>query len=119
LIRVKLLMRASRNVSVEVIMRILLTIVAIAAANPALAAGNSEAGRLLIERSCTGCHAGPNSAAATDAAPSFLAIARRNRENRTWVRAWLTGPHPAMPGIDLSRRQIDDITAYLNSLPTK
>jgi mono/diheme cytochrome c family protein len=83
----------------------------------AMAAGNPEAGRLLVERSCTGCHAPATSSAATDVAPSFSAIAQRNRLNRAWVRAWLTGPHPAMPGIDLSRRQIDDVVAYLNALP--
>lgn len=99
-------------------MRTLLTVLTLVAATPAFGAGNPEAGRLLIERSCTGCH-GANGATVTDAAPSFSVIAQRNRQNRTWVRAWLTGPHPAMPGIDLSRRQIDDIVAYLNSLPAK
>jgi mono/diheme cytochrome c family protein len=94
-----------------------LTVLFLAAVTPAFAAGNPEAGRLLIERSCTGCHGAANSTTMTDAAPSFSAIAQRNRQNRTWVRAWLTGPHPAMPGIDLSRRQIDEIVAYLNSLP--
>jgi cytochrome c len=94
-----------------------LAALALVTADPLLAAGNPEAGRLLIERSCAGCHGAANSATVTDAAPSFSAIALRNRQNRTWVRAWLTGPHPAMPGVDLSRRQIDDIVAYLNSLP--
>lgn len=89
------------------------------AATPALAAGDPEAGRLLTERYCTGCHASPNSTTATDAAPTFMAVAQRNRENRTWVRAWLTAPHSAMRGLDLSRRQIDDVVAYLNSLPAK
>jgi hypothetical protein len=27
-------------------------------------------------------------------------------------------PHPPMPNISLSRQQIDDIVAYLSSLPT-
>jgi mono/diheme cytochrome c family protein len=90
---------------------------AVIAAPPAFAAGNPEAGRMLADRSCAGCHAPARSATATDAAPPFAAIARRHRQSRTWVRAWLTGPHPAMPGVDLSRRQIDDIQAYLASLP--
>jgi mono/diheme cytochrome c family protein len=32
------------------------------------------------------------------------------------VRAWLADPHPPMPNFNLSRQQIDDIVAYLDSL---
>ena len=91
---------------------------AMAVSLPAWAAGNAEAGRQIVEHSCTSCHAGAESSAAADAAPPFAEIARHNKANRTWVRTWLTGPHPPMQGIDLSRRQIDDVVAYLNSLPT-
>jgi hypothetical protein len=28
-------------------------------------------------------------------------------------------PHPPMPGIMLSRKQVDDVIAYLNSLPVQ
>lgn len=50
----------------------------------------------------------------SDAAPPFVAVARQN--TRGWVRAWLAAPHPPMPNFNLSRQQIDDIVAYLDSL---
>jgi hypothetical protein len=34
-------------------------------------------------------------------------------------RAFLLAPHPPMPDLNLSRADIDDISAYLDSLKTK
>jgi mono/diheme cytochrome c family protein len=82
----------------------------------AYAAGNADAGRQLVTRSCTSCHAATGAATATDGAPPLSFLARDNKENPTWVRGWLKDPHPPMPGIMLSRQQIDDIVAYLNML---
>ena len=82
------------------------------------AAGNAEAGRQLIMRSCSSCHATESSATATDNAPPFSAVAKTNKERPAWIRGWLMSPHPPMPNISLSRQQIDDIIAYLSSLPT-
>jgi mono/diheme cytochrome c family protein len=88
---------------------------------PALAAapaGNADAGRDLVMRSCISCHAQETSKAATDGAPPFSFVAKDNKQNPAWIRGWLMDPHPPMPGIMLSRKQIDDIIAYLNTLPT-
>ena len=82
------------------------------------AAGNAEAGRQLAMRSCSSCHATESSATATDNAPPFSAVAKTNKERPAWIRGWLMSPHPPMPNISLSRQQIDDIVAYLSSLPT-
>jgi mono/diheme cytochrome c family protein len=82
------------------------------------AAGNAEAGRQLVTRSCSSCHATEASATASDAAPPFSAVAKTNKERPAWIRGWLMSPHPPMPNISLSRQQIDDIVAYLSSLPT-
>ena len=84
----------------------------------AAAAGNAEAGRQLVTRSCSSCHATEGSATATDNAPPFSAVAKTNKERPAWIRGWLMSPHPPMPNISLSRQQIDDIVAYLSSLPT-
>ena len=81
------------------------------------AAGNAQAGRQLVTRSCSSCHATETSGTATDNAPPFSAVAKTNRENPAWIRGWLMSPHPPMPNISLSRQQIDDIVAYLSSLP--
>jgi len=83
----------------------------------AAAPGNAEAGRQLVMRSCTSCHAPASTTAASDAAPPLSFVARDNRNNPAWIRGWLMDPHPPMPGIMLSRQQIDDVIAYLNTLP--
>jgi hypothetical protein len=84
----------------------------------ASAAGNAEMGRLIAQRWCSGRHALPGTHAASDAAPAFVTVAKEHRGNPSWVRAWLMTPHPPMTGINLTRQQIDDVTAYLQSLPT-
>ena len=91
----------------------------LASAIPAMAAdpaGNADAGRQLVTRSCTSCHAMNASATAADSAPPLSYIAKDNKLRPAWIRGWLMDPHPPMPGIMLSRQQVNDIIAYLNSL---
>ena len=82
------------------------------------ASGNAEAGRQLVVRSCSSCHAIDTAKTASDNAPPFAAVAKTNKERPAWIRGWLMEPHPPMPNISLSRQQIDDIVAYLGTLPT-
>ena len=93
----------------------LLSSLAVAAA-PALAAGDAAAGHALAQRWCASCHIVDRAGQGRDTAPPFPAIAKRNPEDRGWLRAWLTAPHPPMPNFNLSRQQIDDVIAYLDSL---
>ncbi|HVZ69740.1 MAG TPA: c-type cytochrome [Rhizomicrobium sp.] len=81
-----------------------------------LAAGDSEAGAELASKSCSSCHALPAASAGADIAPPFANIARDRKGDRAWVRTWLMNPHPPMKGLNLTRSQIDDIIAYLESL---
>jgi cytochrome c len=60
-----------------------------------------------------GCHVIGSSSHGQDAAPT---LPRPDRD-RSWLRGWLTAPHPPMPDLHLSRQEIDDIIAYLSSLP--
>lgn len=83
---------------------------------PALAAGDADAGHQLAQQWCTGCHIVDSASQGPDTAPPFPAVARRTPGDHGWVRAWLGAPHPPMPNFNLSRRQIDDIVAYLDSL---
>jgi mono/diheme cytochrome c family protein len=83
---------------------------------PAHAAGDAQAGGQLAQRWCTGCHIVDGSGKGPDTAPPFAVIARRSPNDRGWLRAWLTAPHPPMPDPNLNRRQIDDVIAYLDSL---
>ena len=79
-------------------------------------AGNANAGRDLVLRSCTSCHAVSETVKASDGAPPLSYIARDNKVRPAWIRGWLMDPHPPMPGIMLSRQQINDIIDYLDSL---
>jgi cytochrome c len=81
------------------------------------AKGNPEAGRDLVLGSCTSCHAPNNAAAASDQAPPLSFIARDAKRDPTWIHGWLMDPHPPAPALMLSRQQVDDIIAYLNTLP--
>ncbi len=81
--------------------------------------GNAEAGQRLVMASCTTCHAPAGTTTASDAVPPLATLARDNKNDPTWTRAWLMDPHPPMEGIMLSRQQINDVVAYLNSLSAK
>ena len=93
----------------------------LASAIPAAAAerGNAEGGRQLVTTVCVACHTVPSASVGSDAAPPLAQVARQNRGNAAWLRLWLTDPHPPMRGINLTRRQIEDVIAYLESLPAE
>jgi cytochrome c len=84
----------------------------------AAAVPNAQAGQQLVQRSCSSCHALNAASTATDGAPPLSVIAKDNKERPAWIRGWLMEPHPPMPSISLSRQQIDDVIAYLGTLPT-
>ena len=87
------------------------------AAAPAWAAGSAQAGATLAQRWCSSCHlTADTNASGPDTAPPFSTIAARHGQDREWVHAWLMKPHPPMPDLQLTRQEIDDITAYLESL---
>ena len=79
--------------------------------------GNAEAGHELVNRSCVACHAPSGVSRASDTAPPLSFLARDNKYRGAFVRGWLMNPHPPMPGIPLSRQQIADVIAYLETLP--
>lgn len=78
-------------------------------------AGDAAVGANLTQRWCSGCHVIGNASNGQDTAPSLPP----NGQDQKWVRAWLADPHPPMPDLHLSREEIDDIVAYLSSLPRK
>jgi mono/diheme cytochrome c family protein len=84
------------------------------AAAPALAAGDAKQGRIVAERWCTSCHAAGRAPTTSDSAPALAVIARQRSPEQ--LRVWLTEPHAPMPNLSLSRREIDDLVAYIESL---
>ncbi len=85
------------------------------AAAPAFA-GDAQKGAVIAKRWCASCHvvAKDQTSAVADA-PSFFEIAQR-RTDRKALSNFLVDPHPPMPDMHLSRREIDDIVTYIRSL---
>lgn len=75
-----------------------------------------RAGAQLSRDLCAGCHIvsedqrGP----VIEGIPSFPELARSKRTNAQ-LRAWLTDPHPPMPPLPLSEREIASVIAYIRS----
>jgi cytochrome c len=84
--------------------------------NPARAA-DADTGARLARQWCANCHvidhAGAN-APVPQGPPSFRVIA--NRVNADALRAFLSHPHGKMPDLTLSRAEIDDLIAYIQTL---
>jgi mono/diheme cytochrome c family protein len=87
------------------------------AAGPADAAGTPAAGRAIADRWCSNCHVvGPGSPGG-DAAPPFATIAADPGLTPERIRGWLSASHTRMPDFGLTPHEIDDLNAYLASLP--
>lgn len=85
----------------------------------ALAAGDAQRGAIIAKRWCASCHVvtSDQSSASADA-PSFFDVARR-RTDKKKLGNFLMDPHPPMPDMHLSRKEIDDIVSYIRSLDTR
>jgi mono/diheme cytochrome c family protein len=79
----------------------------------ARSAGDAEAGRQIAATWCAPCHAALGQGPTSDIAPAFGWIV----ENRSvaGIAGFLAEPHGRMPNIQLSRQQIDDLVAYIES----
>ena len=84
----------------------------------AAAAGDAAAGEEMARRWCAECHLIGSAPAATviDGAPPFTAIANDPEKDGAYLRTWLFDPPPPMPKLELSRREIEDLVAYIESL---
>ena len=81
--------------------------------------GDVEEGRRLAEQWCANCHrvapGGPGPA--TDAVPSFPAIAARPGRTADWISTFLRTPHATMPDPGLTLDQSRNLAAYILSQP--
>lgn len=92
---------------------VLMTVLLAALPIAAHAAGDTQAGRKVAEAWCKPCHA-MGAPASSDVAPPFSdIIAARTPQS---IAAFLANPHGRMPDIQLSRQQIEDVTAYILGL---
>ena len=82
--------------------------------------GDADAGRTLARKWCASCHfveADPNWA--SDSAPAFSQIANDPMKSRLSITAWLIDPHPPMPKLSLSKGEIDNLVAYIETMKVK
>ena len=81
---------------------------------PAFAAESAKGGRI-AERWCSSCHAiAPGQPSANADAPSFAAISTARKVPD--ITAFLSRTHPNMPDMALSREEISDLIAFMQSL---
>ena len=89
---------------------------------PSLAWGQDiEQGHQLATRWCANCHVVERTTAAASAngLPTFPAIAANPRTTPDLLRATMSAQHGRMPDLQLSKRQQDDLVAYIQSLRQK
>ena len=65
---------------------------------------------------CTTCHVVEPGGKGSDQAPAFRTIANDPSRTHAKLESWLAHPHPPMPNPNLTRFQIDNIVAYIQSL---
>jgi len=80
-----------------------------------------ENGNKLARTLCAACHliGEPANAPVPSDVPSFASIANRPNQSTDQLLAWLTQPHPPMPNINLTRKEIRDLSGYILSLHTE
>lgn len=81
----------------------------------AAAAGDAVAGKAIAQRGCVSCHL-IDGGKSGDAAPPFAALARDPSLTPDRLAAFLTRPHGGMDGMTFTRREIDDLTAWIDAL---
>lgn len=80
-----------------------------------LAAADVKKGAAIAQRWCASCHLiAPGQTTATADAPSFAAISAARKIPE--VTGFLLQSHPSMPDMNLTRSEISDLIAYMQSL---
>jgi mono/diheme cytochrome c family protein len=78
---------------------------------------DADNGQRLAQRWCASCHVvAPDQREASSDAPPFTSIARMPDFNAQKIAFFLLDPHPKMPPTALSRRDAEDLAAYIARL---
>ena len=86
-------------------------------AQTAMASGDPERGFTLAKQWCSSCHlVGEGQNTTTTEAPPFATIAQRSADQISALAGFLADPHPPMPDMNLTRQEISDLLAYIESL---
>ncbi len=80
-------------------------------------AADAKQGKVLAQRWCASCHlVAPEQKQANADVASFAAIGRDRRFDAPRLAFFLLAPHPAMPDMQLTRSEAQDLAAYIKSL---
>ncbi len=93
-----------------------LGVLALTFASSPLQAADVGEGRKIADAWCASCHLTSDAKGGADTAPRFVDIARNRAIDRKVLSGVLADPHPAMPRLDLSHSQLEDLAAYIRSL---
>lgn len=80
------------------------------------AEGDAAAGKDLATQWCASCHLVGDSSTTTDGGRPFAALAKDPNATPDRLFVFLTQPHGGMRELSLSRQEIDDLIAYIESL---
>lgn len=85
----------------------------------ASSAADATQGLALARSLCSSCHiVGPGEAPRVVNAdiPSFMAVAAKEGQTKDRIMASVLNPHPVMPQVQLTNRELDAIATYIMSL---
>ena len=82
----------------------------------AASAQDLENGQRLSERWCSECHAIGPAPAKSSKARSFAAIAAKESITTEMIASFLRLPHATMPNVPLSRKDAQDIAAFIMAM---
>lgn len=87
-------------------------------ASPEPTADMADAGRRLAEALCAPCHLSGNESEKTapSSVPGFRAIANRRGQSAEGIVLWLRSIPPMMPNHRLSRLEMEQLAAYIQTL---
>jgi mono/diheme cytochrome c family protein len=90
------------------------TLLLLAFTSEATFAADAGHGSALAQRWCASCHVISSAQRVEiDHSPSFASIAQRPDFNAEKLAFFLLEPHPKMPDMSLSRKEADDLAAYI------
>jgi mono/diheme cytochrome c family protein len=80
-------------------------------------AADANHGGELAKRWCAACHlVAPDQPQGSDRVPPFASIARQPGFSAEKLTFFLLDPHPKMPDMSLTRREAEDLAAYIAGL---
>ena len=90
------------------------TLLLLAFTSEATFAADADHGSILAKRWCASCHVVSTSQSVViDHSPSFASIAQKGDFSAEKLAFFLLEPHPKMPNMSLSRKEADDLAAYI------